>query len=138
MSNFTVPNPANAAESYTFGTKGRKPTWVTAGLADGSIKVPEGYKSTKEKLAEAAASKPAKAPKAEKSAEKRIAKLNVKLAHAVNKLEVAKKHLATAQADVDGFQAEIDSLKTPVAETEEVTETAVVTDDAPMVAAASG
>lgn len=138
MSNFTVTNPSNSAETYTFGTRGRVASWVKEGLADGSIKVPEGYKSTKDKIAEAAASKPAKAPKAEKSIEKRIAKLTEKMAHAVNKLGVAQKHLVTAQADVDAFQTEIDSLKTPVAETEEVTETVVVTDDAPMAAAASG
>lgn len=135
MSNMTINHPTDPTKSYTFGTRGRVASWVDEGLAAGTIKVPEGYKSTKDKLAEAAASK---APKAEKSVEKRIAKLTEKMAHAVNKLEVAKKHLATAQADVDAFQAEIDSLKTPVAETEEVTETVVVTDDAPMAAAASG
>jgi peptidoglycan hydrolase CwlO-like protein len=130
----TVTNPANSAESYIFGTRGRAPKWLTEGLAAGTVKVPEGYKSAKEKAAETAP----KTPKVEKSAEKQIAKLNKKLQHANNKLDTAKKHVASEQTVVDALTAEIAALKNPVAVTEDETETVVITDDAPKAMTAAG
>lgn len=50
MSNLTVTNPTDASQTFTFGTKGRKPAWLTDGLANGTIKVPEGYVASKDKV----------------------------------------------------------------------------------------
>lgn len=43
MSNLTVKNPNNLNETYTFGTKGRKPNWLVEALENGTVKVPEDY-----------------------------------------------------------------------------------------------
>lgn len=41
--NLTVTNPADSTQTYTFGTRGKRPNWVNEGLKNGTIKVPEGY-----------------------------------------------------------------------------------------------
>lgn len=55
---FTVTNPSNPNETYTFGTRGRSPKWLSDGLANGSIKKPDGYLTSAEKLALQNADKP--------------------------------------------------------------------------------
>jgi hypothetical protein len=58
--NLTVTNPANPSQTYTFGVRGKRPEFVTDGLANGTIKIPDGYISTADKLKLIAASKPEK------------------------------------------------------------------------------
>lgn len=107
MSNLTVTNPANPSQTFVFGTKGRKPAWLTDGLAAGTITVPEGYVSAKDK---AKSDKPAKATSnAVTDLEKRIAKLEETMEHAKNVHACAIRRVADAKAAIDGIQKEIDT-----------------------------
>lgn len=56
---FTVSNPINSNQTYTFGSKGAKPTWLLLALANGSVKVPDGFKDSKDRAKEAALAKKA-------------------------------------------------------------------------------
>jgi hypothetical protein len=58
MNPFTVSNPSNPSETYTFGSRGRKPEFVTTGLKNGSIKIPDGYLTAAEKIAKINSEKP--------------------------------------------------------------------------------
>ena len=107
MSNLTVTNPADSSQTFVFGTKGRKPGWLTDGLASGTIKVPEGYVSAKDK---AKSDKPARVESnAVTDLEKRIAKLNKNMEHAKNQHACALRRVADAKAVIDGIQKEIDT-----------------------------
>lgn len=119
MSNFTITNSSNPSQSYTFGTRGRKPDWVTAGLADGSIKLPEGYLTAKEKLAKIDPDADPNAPKKVKTVnpDKMIERLTKKLRDARNLQSVQQRHvddakskLETATQEVASIQAELDAL----------------------------
>lgn len=110
MSNLTIINPINASESYTFGNRGKRPKWLTDGLANGTIVVPEGYKSAKDKAAEKVKGpKPGRKPKADtvESVAKRIVKLQKARRNAMNKQEVAQRHLDDAKTVVADLDAEI-------------------------------
>lgn len=110
MSNLTVTNPANPEQTYTFGSRGRRAPWVIEGLANGTITVPEGYKSAKDKAAEKVKGpKPGRKPKADtvESLEKRVVKLQKARRNAMNKQEVAQRHLDDAKAVVTEIDAEI-------------------------------
>jgi hypothetical protein len=41
----TVKNPANPSQTYTFGSRGKRPAFVTEGLANGTIKIPYEYET---------------------------------------------------------------------------------------------
>jgi nitrogenase molybdenum-iron protein alpha/beta subunit len=58
MNPFTVSNPANPSETYTFGSRGRKKVWVSDGIENGSIKIPDGYLTAAEKIAKINSEKP--------------------------------------------------------------------------------
>ena len=112
MSNFTIINPSNPSQSYTFGKRGKRAGWVTAGLSDGSIKLPEGYLTAKEKLTKIDPDADPNAPKRTKTVnvEKAIDKLMKKLAHAKNVQSVAQRHLDEAKNHVANLQTVIDTL----------------------------
>lgn len=57
--NLTVTNPANANQTYIFGSKGAKPTWLLLALAAGTVKVPEGFQDSKDRAKLAAKDKKA-------------------------------------------------------------------------------
>ena len=110
MSNMTINHPTDPTKSYTFGTRGRIAGWVIEGLANGTIKVPEGYKSAKDKAAEKVKGpKPGRKPKADtvESLEKRVVKLQKTRRNAMNKQEVAQRHLDDAKTVVTEIDAEI-------------------------------
>lgn len=124
MSNFIVTNPANPTQTYVFGTRGRAPRFVTEGLANGTIKVPEGYVSTKDKLA-------AVVPRAVKTTtrktEKLLEKLGKNLLMAKNKEIVAQRHLDEARKVREGLEAEIEAVKAAPVEVEAEQEAEEVT-----------
>ena len=110
MSNLTITNPANPEQTYTFGSRGRRAPWVIEGLANGTIIVPEGYKSAKDKAAEKVKGpKLGRKPKADtvESVAKRIVKLQKARRNAMNKQEVAQRHLDDAKTVVADLDAEI-------------------------------
>jgi hypothetical protein len=142
----TVQNPANPSQTYTFGVRGKRPDWLIKGLADGSIKIPEGYKSAKDKAAEAQAAYQASRITTITIDEREtaVAKVARKLRLATDKHAVAQRHLDEAKVALDALTAEhqtaVDALNvakglpagvavTPVevpAATEAVTETAEI------------
>lgn len=124
MSNFIITNPADPVQTYVFGTRGKRPNWLIEGLAAGTIKVPEGYVSTKDKLA-------AVVPRAVKTTtrktEKLLGKLGKNLLMAQNKEIVAQRHLDDARKVREGVEAEIAAAKAAPVEAEEEQEADEVT-----------
>lgn len=104
----TVTNPADPKQTYTFGVRGKRPDWLIKGLADGSIKVPEGYKSAKDKAAEAQAAYQATriATITLDERETAVTKVARKLRLAADKLAVAQRHLDEAKAAHEALTAE--------------------------------
>lgn len=43
----TISNPANPSQTYTWGQKGKRPNFITEGLANGTIKMPQEYADRK-------------------------------------------------------------------------------------------
>lgn len=95
----TVKNPADPKQTYTFGVRGKRPDWLIKGLTDGSIQVPAGYKSAKDKAAEAQAAYQASRITTITVAERETAlnKVTRKLKLASDKLIVAQRHLDEAK-----------------------------------------
>lgn len=113
MSHMTITHPTDSTKSYTFGSKGARPEWVTAGLANGTIKLPEGYVSAKDKAAALS-----QARKAEKDKANTVADLQTKLdrlvraaAHLANKHSVAVRHLDEAKVALDAGNKAVEDAK---------------------------
>lgn len=104
----TVKNPADPKQTYTFGVRGKRPDWLIKGLTDGTIQVPAGYKSAKEKAAEAQAAYQASRITTITLAERETAlnKVTRKLKLASDKLVVAQRHLDEAKAAHDALTTE--------------------------------
>lgn len=43
----TISNPADSTQMFTWGQRGKKPKWVSEGLANGTIKMPQEYADRK-------------------------------------------------------------------------------------------
>lgn len=133
MSTFTVTNPADPSQTYTFGTKGRKPAWVNDGLMNGTIKTPEGYVSAAEKAAAKTDGKPAEQTLGGQisALERRKVALNKKLDHQKNKISLAEKHVEEEKAAAEKLKAELAEIVKSLESVQSVVAPVATQPDAP-------
>ncbi len=111
MSAFIVPNPKDPTQTYEFGKRGKRPDWIITGLLDGSIQIPEGYKTAKEKAEEASNTTQITrvATNTLDEHNKKIAKLDKKHKFALDKVGCAERRLADEKAAADALKVEMDA-----------------------------